>query len=452
MADVAAPLPPVPPRPPARGAVAGWRERLSFIAQRPALLFVQTLSVFAGAVLFVVGGTDVATAATFPSKVFGAGLTVVGIALLATAGGIRSERPWPGTVGSASLGGAAAIAAYLSVRAWDEERPWALLFGAIAAGTVAALVLLVRERRPVFGVKSASVLGVAGFAFTFFQFTFAQSAATRVGPTIVLTPDLVAVGDQRTPETLAVTIKAANKTGARIQLLGDFYVVEGIELCERSRSVADQTLFGEAFSTGDPDYPYTAEVAARDVTTVQAGKVFEDGTYFEPGEEIVRRFSVPVPTLTYDVFRLRVRLAVANGDRLHLGGIAEGPAPIAADASDRRAASPIEANAAGPGASMTWDVAETSLMDRLTHADRQVVVRWESGTGKEVRPRLDVFVRLPDEPGAPTAELANEYGLTYASSSVDIPVSGPVALGPASDGSRGSGGHGGGGTACRADW
>ncbi|HEX2195616.1 MAG TPA: hypothetical protein VHJ76_01715 [Actinomycetota bacterium] len=394
----------------ASGGTKPGRGRRWFAAVRadPTVAAVEIVLAAAGCVFLAVGGVDAATAGPLPSKVLGGLLTVVGCGLVASAVGLRPHRRWTGAVGVLSIVAASAIALYLCLNAWDEEPRWSIAFGAMSAGCALALVVLVRECRPVFNLKSASILSVAGFGLAFFQFTYAESARIRIGSTVTLSTDLVPAGAEPI-DTVDVIVRSTNPTAAKIQSLGSLYVVEGVRHCRRARSVDDHVLFDDVFEHPGTVAAFSPRVAERRVKTIQAGKLFDDLTYFEPGEEVVRRFSVPIPPRRYDLIRLRVAMAVANGERLRLSDVVEGPAPIEGDPEGIR------------GVAVTYRVSEQSLVDRIVHDDRIVEVEWESGTDERVDPRLsasaDLAAARDDD-----SDLSASYGLAYARSTTELPL------------------------------
>lgn len=321
--------------------------------------------------------------------------------------GLRPRRRWEGAAGVLSLTAATAIGLYLGLNAWAEERSWALFFALVSIACAAAIVVLVRETPPAFSVKSASILSVAGFVLAFFQFTYAESARVRVGSTLTLSTDLAAVGGDPV-ETVAVTVRTVNPTGVKIQSLGSLYVVEGVRHCRRARTVSDHDHFRDVFEHPGTVVAFSPRVAERKVVTIQAGKVFDDRTYFEPGEEVVRRFSVPIPRSKFDVVRLRVSLAVANGERLRLSEVVAGPAPV-------------ERPDGVQGIAVSYRVSESSLVDRIVHGNRLVEVVWESGGEDLVAPRLVALAELAEEP-AEDGGLSAAYGLAYTRSTTELPL------------------------------
>lgn len=401
MADAAVPgrRPPPPPPPPARVAPRRRGARVVALAVPPSAGFL----VVAGYTFVGIGVVDVGTAESLASTIFGGILLLVGGGLVATAYGLWRKRPWTGTAGVAPLAVAAAIALYLSLNAWEEEPRWGAALAVLAAGCVVAGAVVVAVCRPRFGVKSASILSVAGFALGFFQFTYTQSARVRVGSTLTMSTDLTPAGGEPV-KAVAATVKAVNPTTAKIQSLGSLYVVEGVRQCRRSRHQDPHDQFVQVFADAGAESAFAPRVAEDRVVTIQAGKLFEDRTYFEPGEEIVRRFSVRIPKSKYDVVRLRVTLALANGDRLQLDEVIDGPAP--ADGAR--------------GVEVVYGVSEGSLVDRITHADRVVEVMWESGA-RRVAPALWASARLAQGDGAAT-DRSTSYGVAYTRSSTELPL------------------------------
>ncbi|MDQ3951485.1 MAG: hypothetical protein M3279_00780 [Actinomycetota bacterium] len=402
-----------------RGRLRAW---LAGARTSPVVSGVEIVLAVCGSVFLVVGGVDAATAGPLPAKVLGGVLTLVGGGLIASALGLRPHRRWTGAVGVLSIVAASAIALYLCLNAWDEEPLWSVGFGTVSFACAVALVVLVRECPPVFGVKSASLLSVAGFALAFFQFTYAESARIRVGSTLTLSSDLAPAGEEPV-DTVEVIVRSANPTAVKIQSLGSLYVVEGVRHCRRTAAVDDHVLFDDVFEHPGTVAAFSPRVAERAITTIQAGKLFDDRTYFEPGEEVVRRFSVPIPRRMFDLIRLRVAMAVANGERLHLGEALEGPGPIEGDPEGIR------------GVAVTYRVSEQSVVDRIVHGDRVVEVEWESGTDERLDPRLSASADLAGERDD-ERDLSASYGLAYARSTTELPLDRPpplTALPPSAD-------------------
>lgn len=394
-----------PPPPPPAAAVDTERRGVVELAGQ-AIVPMSVLLVPSGCLFLWVGAVDIGTAESLPSNLFGAILALVGCGLLTTSFGVWGRRPWAGTAGVVALLAAAAVALWLSLNAWEEEGSWGLVFAVVAAACALVLVAIVAAYRPRFGVKSASILSVAGFVFGFFQFTYAQSAQVRVGSTLTMSTDLSPAGGEHV-KTLAATVKAVNPTTAKIQSLGSLYVVEGIRHCRGKRAEGAHKQFGRVFEQTGAAAAFAPRVTEQDVVTIQAGKVFDDRTYFEPGEEIVRRFSIPIPRGKFDLVRLRVIAAVANGDRLQLGEVVRGPAALDPETGGAR------------GVGVLYRVSEGSLVDRVTRGDRVVEVVWESGR-TEVRPALWASARLA-RAGA-DADRGTAYGLAYTGSTTELPL------------------------------
>lgn len=407
MADIGAPGPRVPDgtASPAATEAGGGRGRLAD-AGRLAAAAAEAVLVASGLVFLVIGAVDLGTADALVSKLFGVVLGVVGCGLLVAGAGFRRGAPWAGVTGAMSLLAAVGLATYLSLNARNEEPVWGLVFAGLAGACVAALVAVVRTSPPSFTVKSASILSVAGFVLGFFQFSYAQSASVRVGSTLTLSTDLAPApsGDG----TVAATVRTVNPTGAKIQSLGSLYVVEGVRLCRRAGAGREHASFRETFADETEAASFSPRVAERDVEVIQAGKVFEDRTYFEPGEEIVRRFAVAIPEAEYDVVRLRVVMAVANGDRLQLDEVVRGPSALHVRRDGMK------------GMAVVYRVTEGSLVDRILHADRVVEVVWESGRGA-LDPKLWATARLAsaeDEDG----DRSSSYGMAFTRSTTELPV------------------------------
>lgn len=377
------------------------------IARRGLVPAAQRILVLSGCTFAGVGVVDVGTAESLASNVFGVVLALVGGALLATAFGLWRRRPWTGAAGVFALGAAAALAVYLSLNAWDEGRPWGLLFAAIAAASVVAAIAVVAVCPPRLNVTSASMFSVACVVGAVFQFTYVESARVRAGSTLTTTTDLSPAGGDPVDAVTAI-VRTENPTDAKIQSVGSLYVVEGIRHCRRDPREGAHELFGRVFGDPGAATAFAPRVSEQDVVTIQAGKVFDDRTYFEPGEELVRRFSVPVPKGKFDVVRLRVTVAVANGDRLQLDEVVRGPTIL----------EPKTAGVRGVG--IMYRVSEGSLVDRIMHEDRVVEVVWESGT-EEVTPVLWASARLAGDSGA-GADRSASYAMAYTGSTTELPL------------------------------
>ncbi|HYO61966.1 MAG TPA: hypothetical protein VEU29_08735 [Actinomycetota bacterium] len=369
--------------------------------------------VVSGCLFTAVGAVDVGTAESFSSNLFGGILALVGFGLLATAFGLWRRRPWTGTAGVLSLTAAAALALYLSLNAWGEERAWGVLFAFVATGCALATIAVVAASPPRFDTISASMFSIACVVGAVFQFTYSESARVRVGSTLTMSTDLVRAGDGPL-RAVAATVTAENPTGAKIQSLGSLYVVEGVRLCRRDRVGRGHDHFFEVFTDSSASPAFTPRVSEQDVVTIRAGKLFEDRTYFEPDEELVRRFSVPIPRGRFDFVRLRVTVAVANGDRLQLDEVVAGPAAVPAEPDGAR------------GVEILYGVSEGSLVDRMTNGDRVVEVVWESGTD-EVAPALWASAQLVGGPDAARDRSAS-YDISYTGSTTELPLGAAKAV------------------------
>lgn len=405
MADAAVTRRLPPPPPPA--APEARHRRVEPILRRALVKATSRVLVVSGCLFTGVGAVDVGTGESFSSNLFGGILALVGFGLLGTAFGLWRRRPWTGTAGVLSLTAAAALALYLSLNAWGEERAWGVLFAFVAAGCAVATIAVVAASPPRFDSISASMFSIACVVGAVFQFTYSESARVRVGSTLTMSTDLVPAGGDPL-SAVAATVTAENPTDAKIQSLGSLYVVEGVRLCRRERTGGGHNDFAEIFGEASAARAFTPRVAEQDVVTIRAGKLFEDRTYFEPDEELVRRFSVPIPKGKFDLVRLRVTVAVANGDRLQLDEVVAGPAVMPAGPDGAR------------GVEVLYGVSEGSLVDRMTNGDRVVEVAWESGTD-EVTPALWASARLAEPPDG-GADRSMSYGIAYTGSSTELPL------------------------------
>lgn len=282
----------------------------------------------------VVGGHDL----TLPDEPFS--VTIGGAVLLAfgilgivasvalgwAAFGLGPMREWIGRTAMSACLAVAAVAAFFVIgelASYETNAIIVLLAVVIGAVALGALLFLRHATRVSVGKVGPTVIALIGTAFGVFQFWFAQQyVPTRQPAALEATAALEPVGsvvDGLDAYRATVVLKNVGKT--KVLAMAGAYHVSGTTIPAKEveptpRKVLDPLLtlaldpYGPRFSRHSGLGP-APEI-------VQAGKLFAENRYFEPGEQVSRQFAVFVPPCRYTLLRLRGHAVVAKGTLLRI--------------------------------------------------------------------------------------------------------------------------------------
>lgn len=363
----------------------GGRRRLSLRARLAAAFFLAL-----GLVAVVIGGHDLLLSAQLTYRIVGAGVVVVGIALVASAVGFARRRAW---CYSYSVGGGVAagvFASMLFVAQWVNAAHGfrLLLWAVLAVVCLAAAVAVGKEGRVSLGglarrrVQVASSVLSVGALLSIAQF---WNAAVRVPPTSApslsittdleqlppkgcLTPVAATVKIRKSATTkqlppkacltpVAATVKIRNTATSKVWVLGSLYEVWGGSAKASAKSPLEFTdLITDRGINGQLAYGASRHVDEGYTTVVETGNLLSEFTYLVPGEEYTFNLLAYVPPKRYDLLRFEVAVIIAK-DTLVLDDTQLDPPRVIEDP-------------AGPRIVIEHDIRETSWLARLLHGRR----------------------------------------------------------------------------------
>lgn len=288
----------------------------------------------AGAFGFFVGGHDL----TLPGEPFsvmvgGALLLVTGVLALVgaivlglAAFRILTMREWIGRTAMSACLAVAGVASFFVIAEFGSfsRNPaiigLAVLFAAIG---VLSLVYLRRTTRVTVGKVGPILIGLVGVAFGAFQFWFAQQYLPTREPaaleaSAVLEPIGAVSGGL---EALRATVSLKNVGKTKVIALAAAYNVSGTSNPAKEFKPAPKKVL-EPFLSQSID-PYATRYSRHAglgpaPEIVQAGRLFAENRYVEPGEQVSRRFIVFVPACRYTLVRLRSQVVVAKGTLIRI--------------------------------------------------------------------------------------------------------------------------------------
>jgi hypothetical protein len=243
--------------------------------------------------------------------------------LLALAGRLQIVL-WRGRVALAACLVAIGIGAYFVLaEARSFTHSGALIgLGALVAGFgLFSFVTIERTTKVTLGKMGVFLAGLAGLAFTVFQYWYAnQYIPAAAPPALTTTAKLEQLGIRGGLVAYRATITTKNAGTAKVVALASTYAVTGWTVTPR-RSSGDAEEVAAPFEVQAPDPQisrFSLETHETAPELVQVGRLFSDGRSFEPSEEATREYVVYVPEDTYDLLRVRAHVVVAKGGRLRL--------------------------------------------------------------------------------------------------------------------------------------
>jgi hypothetical protein len=377
---------------------------------------------FLGAGLFylVVGLHDAFAGRYITGRGLGLLLTLVGAGLMITVPGLLLGTRWSGLLAMAAGGGAASVAVFLAFRSWQDERVISLLFAVGSLGIVVGCVFAAREGVLKGARISIPVIAMATLLFSVTQYFGVQSQPFRTGSVLVLTTSLRELKNRGPFTVFEASVNLRNPTEARIQTVGSLYSVTGVDLVCSVGSPPQR--FDRVFSTLNDMSSYARHLQEKPGILVQSGRILEEGVYFEPNEEISRKFIVHARRGTAEVLRATFDVWVANGTQLVLGDLLTGPtAEENADTGFR-------------GVVMRWNLKETSWINDITRGRRLVIASWgrvqsKKQPSRKVTPNLLVYIdregrRQALSPGTESynTQLGEFYGLASTRATTEAPM------------------------------
>jgi hypothetical protein len=288
----------------------------------------------AGSFGFLVGGHDL----TLPGEPFsvmvgGALLLVTGVLALvgATVLGLAAlrvltMREWIGRTAMSACLAVAAVASFFVVAEFGSFSRNLVVVGAavlFAAIGVISLIYLRRTTRVTVGKVGPILIGLVGTAFGVFQFWFAQQYLPTREPaaleaSAVLEPVGAVAGGLK---AFRATVSLKNVGKTKVIALAAAYNVSGT-LSPAKEFEPAPTKVLEPFLSQSID-PYATRYSRHAglgpaPEIVQAGRLFAENRYVEPGEQVLRQFMVFVPECRYALLRLRSQVVVAKGTLIRI--------------------------------------------------------------------------------------------------------------------------------------
>lgn len=154
------------------------------------------------------------------------------------------------------------------------------------------------------------------------------------------------------------SIKVRNDGDTKSIVLGSLYTIGGATVAANER--------GSEYSDLEPPIVAGAVAVSRNSkyfhvsspTLLQFGSIFQDGTWFEPGQELTTTFLGYVPKEKFDLLRLTTDFWFAKGDKFRIDLYhPEGPSPP-----------PFESFSGTRAMLFSWPVKEPSLFRKITSA------------------------------------------------------------------------------------
>lgn len=209
------------------------------------------------------------------------------------------------------------------------ENDWRVLGSATIVGclALASFGVLRRKVKVTVGKAGPLLLGLVGTVFGVFQFWYAQQyLPTRQPPaleaTTTLEPIGVSVGGL---DGYKATLSLKNAGSTKVLAIAGAYMISGSQIPPREPVPSPERVlepFVKLLYSQAPD-PYAGRFSRhageKSQTILQAGRLFAENRYFEPGQELSREYVVFVPSCRYGLLRLRGEVVVAKGALLRLG-------------------------------------------------------------------------------------------------------------------------------------
>jgi hypothetical protein len=335
-----------------------------------------------------IGGTDLLSTADLTSRLFGAALTLIGVALLFGYVALVLGASWAKelTLLACASGMLAGIVLFvIQLAAYNNQR-LLIWLGVVVVFAVCVYELLHSGARTTPLAKLGAILSagtVIGLAQLFYSGPYVLSAhpakvsiASELGRT-----GSINVGARRTP-TLALhgRVVVKNHSSSGVQVVGSVYVLVGVKTKPDSRMVNDvdwATRVRESFEQNSEAFRV---IGNKELTVLGSGVLYSLGYTISPEAEDVFETTLYAPSRGFDSIYFVATISTARADRLSLSD-----EPITTNAvDDEKSPSEIWDE---------WGVRETSLVNKLTRESRYLHTGWTlKSDSSDLLPSLSVYV------------------------------------------------------------
>ncbi|MEU2436805.1 hypothetical protein ACFY9A_05415 [Streptomyces rubradiris] len=296
------------------------------------MLLILAVLVPTTALLGFFGFQDVSEALTYPGRITGAALTLLGVITLLGAAAVvdywsHNSFPYSGSV--ALLGAFAALVANLMllVETWKDgdSTLYLVLWSLLTAGSVCAVVLVYRSRISIPGPRrlAAAVIASAALAAANFGYEHLFQPSQRgAKPLIAMSVGKAVVRPDRKAFAVPVDIKLENHADVGFYMLGtEFHTMgEKVPLSPKDRLHEQWRDDAEQWSKADQElHPLSRREIHQRGQLLAAQPWLSTGQWIEPGEKIVTQTVVQLPMDTpYDQLTFYATASFARKDRLGL--------------------------------------------------------------------------------------------------------------------------------------
>jgi hypothetical protein len=394
-----------------------------------------------GAFGFIVGGHDVGLPDEPFSVTIGGAFVLLAGLLALTASiplALVARRRWPmrDWIGRAAMSACLAVAMVAAffvvaeVSSFDTNGVIIAVAALVFAGGVAGLAFLLVATRVTLGKVGTTLIGVLGTAFGVFQFWFAQQYVPTRQPaaleaTATLEPAGIASNGLR---AFRATLVLENVGKTKVIALAGAYHVSGSTIPRREVDPSPKNVLEPFLSTSVNPYAtrFSRHAGLGEAPEiVQAGRLFAENRYFEPGEQVTRRFIVYTPACgSHTMLRLRAHAVVAKGTLIRIRDSVVGSGTFEDTVDDRDRM----------GVYTQWAIKDDSwIHDILEGKEHSILVNYVGSAG-----RFDVsFFRVtawlikgtekrrPDEIASYTARARERLGLANSFSDDELALSPP---------------------------
>jgi hypothetical protein len=349
----------------------------------------------------------------------------IGIAVVVLAVGIF--RHWgPLKLFLLSAGGLAA--AYLYFLGGDHDERL-IFWAAIVFASALAGFALVKVRPPKVPTSAAKVLGgMAGF-FTLSALIggaqlwyTSQYLPASLGASLSVESHLTRLPARGEAEVARLTLSIQNTGQTQATILGSLYRItaaplHAVELrdWQMREALEEPQVYGRTASRFRRSF---------DWDVVQAGRIFDEGSWLDPEEQFSTDLLIYLPRGRYDILRSKAAVMIAKGKALTL----------APGGEEFRLTEPVRRVRQ---IASVWPIEETSWFRQLTRSDRELEIDWVASRIDSFQaarfPHLRIAVRRVDtdddidELNKYNERLFATYGLGEALSSTEIALGRPVA-------------------------
>jgi hypothetical protein len=329
-----------------------------------------------------VGVTDLVSASSLLSRLFGASLVVVGIMLVAGFAAILWRLPWRRElVLLACIAGAFTAMAFVVIQVVGYDiNLWIAIW--LSAGILLATgaVVSVRSGARATPLKKLGAILSAGTLIGLAQL-YSSSAylPSTQEPSVSISATLSKAGSRNVngqdAHALALNgeTRVKNLSGSRVAILGSAFLLVGVKRGPEPRPLDDSNWFAKVKTAFEESHEVSRLVQDEDMSVLASGIIYGTGYTLSPNEEDVFSTTLYAPTKGFDSVFLKVNIVTARADRLKL------------------ADSPIDTNLADDPPTEVWDeyrIDEASLVNRLTRERRYLHTGWLL--------KSDTLVLLPD--------------------------------------------------------